>query len=75
MVLPNVEETVLIPMTERDWYRLLPDVDLDAGVGGEPATQAEFMSALADVQRLLIRATYSSSPAESRFVLAPTLLP
>ncbi|XP_072016336.1 laminin subunit alpha-2-like [Amphiura filiformis] len=66
VVLPNVEETVLIKMLERDWYILSRDVDLDAGVTGRPATQAEFMSALAGVQKLLIRATYSSSPEESR---------
>ena len=66
VVLPSAEETVLIRMTERDWYRLSPSVDLDAGIPGELATQAEFMSVLAGVNRLLIRATYSSSPEESR---------
>ncbi|XP_038056132.1 laminin subunit alpha-2-like [Patiria miniata] len=66
VVMPDTKETVVITMTERDWHRLAPNTDLGEGSRGQPATQADFMSVLSGLEKLMIRAVYSSGVVESR---------
>lgn len=52
---PNRPFTVVVPLREQYWQR----------VDGAPATREHFMMALAELQNILIKATYTTNTQEA----------
>ncbi|XP_033105222.1 laminin subunit alpha-2-like [Anneissia japonica] len=60
------DKAVSILMTEDGWNVYDENVDIRKGLNGRQATQSDFMSVLASLNRLQIRASYSNAATISR---------